>query len=164
MIQFWISERTRIFLLRKTSPNSSYRTLASGGYIMRMRPAAMGIEVVPMLKAAPGVRPIAIFEEILRRHPELGTGIRRTLERRIRAWRAIHGEDQEVIFRQTHGPAVAAAKIELIEPDLVRRGLEHPGRSGDVEARPLRAHPDLGAIARRIEGGGSIHRFHLRMV
>lgn len=64
-------------------------------------------EVVPMLKAAPGVRPIAIFEEILRRHPELGTGIRRTLERRIRSWRAIHGEEQEVIFRQTHEPGQA---------------------------------------------------------
>ena len=25
-------------------------------------------EVVPMLKAAPGVRPVAIFEEMLRRH------------------------------------------------------------------------------------------------
>jgi transposase InsO family protein len=59
-------------------------------------------EVVPMLKAAPGVRAVAIFEEMLRRHPELGAGIRRTLERRIRAWRAIHGEEQEVIFRQTH--------------------------------------------------------------
>ncbi len=40
----------------------------------------------------------------LRRHPELGSGIRRTLERRIRCWRAIHGEEQEVIFRQTHRP------------------------------------------------------------
>jgi len=59
-------------------------------------------EVVPMLKAAPGVRAVAIFEKMLRRHPELGDGIRRTLERRIRAWRAIHGEEQEVIFRQTH--------------------------------------------------------------
>lgn len=45
-------------------------------------------EVVPMLKAAAGVRPVAIFEEMLRRHTELGAGIRRTLERRIRAWRA----------------------------------------------------------------------------
>ncbi len=55
-----------------------------------------------MLKAAPGVRPVAIFEEILRRHAELGAGIRRTLERRIRAWRASHGAEQEVIFRKTH--------------------------------------------------------------
>ena len=61
-------------------------------------------EVVPLLKAAPGIRAIAIFEEMLRRHPELGSGIRRTLERRIRAWRAIHGEEQEVIFRQMHEP------------------------------------------------------------
>jgi hypothetical protein len=61
-------------------------------------------EVVPLLKAAPGIRPVAVFEEMLRRHPELGSGIRRTLERRILAWRAIHGEEQEVIFRQRHEP------------------------------------------------------------
>lgn len=51
-----------------------------------------------MLKAAPGVRLVAIFEEMLQRHPELGAGILRTLERRIRAWRTVHGEEQEVIF------------------------------------------------------------------
>jgi len=61
-------------------------------------------EVVPMLMASPGLRPIAIFEETMRRHPELGGAIRRTLERRIRAWRAIHGAEREVIFRQTHEP------------------------------------------------------------
>jgi hypothetical protein len=61
-------------------------------------------EVVPLLKAAPGLRPVAIFDEMLRRHPELGSGVRRTLERRIRSWRAIHGEEQEVIFRQVHRP------------------------------------------------------------
>ena len=61
-------------------------------------------EIVPMLKAAPGIRAIAIFDEMIRRHPELGAGIRRTLERRIRSWRAIHGEEQEIIFRQVHVP------------------------------------------------------------
>jgi hypothetical protein len=61
-------------------------------------------EVVPMLRAAPGLRAVAIFEEMARRHSELGAGIRRTLERRIRSWRAIHGEEQEVIFRQVHEP------------------------------------------------------------
>jgi hypothetical protein len=40
-------------------------------------------EVVPLLQSTPGLRPIAIFDEIRRRHPEIGTGIRRTLERRI---------------------------------------------------------------------------------
>ena len=74
----------------------------------RRRPDPLGeifdAVVVPMLQASPGLRPIAIFEEVVRRHPELGTGIRRTLERRIRAWRAVHGPEQDVIFRQTHEP------------------------------------------------------------
>lgn len=61
-------------------------------------------EVLPLLKAAPGLRPIAIFEELMRRHPTLGEGVRRTLERRIREWRALHGEEREVIFRQAHEP------------------------------------------------------------
>ena len=61
-------------------------------------------EVVPLLKAAPGLRPIAVLEELLRRHPALGAGVRRTLERRIRAWRALYGPEQEVIFRQALPP------------------------------------------------------------
>jgi transposase InsO family protein len=61
-------------------------------------------EVVPMLKAAPGLRPVAVFEELCRRHPALSAGTRRTLERRIRAWRAVEGPDREVIFRQEHPP------------------------------------------------------------
>lgn len=61
-------------------------------------------EIVPLLKAAPGLRPVAIYDEMLRRHPELSPGIRRTLERRIRSWRAVHGEELEVVFRQVHEP------------------------------------------------------------
>src|SRR5450759_4935808 len=34
-------------------------------------------DVLPMLKAAPGLRPISVFEELCRRHPELGSGCRR---------------------------------------------------------------------------------------
>ena len=74
----------------------------------RRRPDPLGdlfeTEIVPMLKAAPGLRPIAIFAEMVRRHPELGEGVRRTIERRIRSWRALHGAEQDVIFRQTHEP------------------------------------------------------------
>jgi len=74
----------------------------------RRRPDPLGeifeAEVVPLLQASPALRPIAIFEELLRRHPDLGPGIRRTLERRVRAWCAEHGPEQEVIFRQIHEP------------------------------------------------------------
>jgi hypothetical protein len=61
-------------------------------------------KVLPMLMGAPGVRPVAIFEELQRRHPTLHASVRRTLERRIRAWRAMHGAEREVIFRQVHEP------------------------------------------------------------
>lgn len=55
-----------------------------------------------MLEAAPGLRPIGISEELRRRYPETVFGSRRTLERRIRDWRAMNGQDREVIFRQVH--------------------------------------------------------------
>ncbi len=61
-------------------------------------------EVVPLLQASPGIRPIAIFEEMQRRHPELPAHIRRTLERRIRSWRALNGPPREIIFPQVHEP------------------------------------------------------------
>jgi len=61
-------------------------------------------EIVPILKSAPGIRAIALLEELRRRHPEIGPGIRRTLERRVRLWRALAGPEQDVIFRQEHEP------------------------------------------------------------
>jgi hypothetical protein len=61
-------------------------------------------EIVPILKAAPGIRAIAVLEEVRRRHPEISVNIRRTLERRMRAWRALVGPERDVIFRQEHEP------------------------------------------------------------
>lgn len=61
-------------------------------------------EIVPMLGAAPELRAIAIFDEIVRRHPNLNRNVRRTLERRIRMWRALNGPEQDVIFRQEQVP------------------------------------------------------------
>jgi hypothetical protein len=66
--------------------------------------AIFDTDVVALLKAAPGIRAVAIFEEMVRRYPDIDHGIRRTLERRIRSWRAVNGEAQEVIFRQVHEP------------------------------------------------------------
>jgi hypothetical protein len=60
-------------------------------------------EIVPILEAAPGIRAVAIFEEMCRRHPEIIT-VRRTLERRIGTWRALNGPSRDVIFRQEHPP------------------------------------------------------------
>lgn len=61
-------------------------------------------EIMPILKAAPGIRVIGMLDELRRRRPHLNPNIRRTLERRINAWRALHGPEQDVIFRQEHEP------------------------------------------------------------
>ena len=65
-------------------------------------------EVVPMLEAAPALRSVAIFEELQRLHSDLAPGVRRTLERRIQAWRALHGATRDVIFRRVHEPGQMA--------------------------------------------------------
>ena len=61
-------------------------------------------EIVPLLQAAPQMRAIAVLDEVRRRHPDLKPGIRRTLERRMRSWRAVEGPARDVIFRQEHEP------------------------------------------------------------
>ncbi len=61
-------------------------------------------EVVPMLEDCPGLRPVGILEEPRRRHPDPDPNVRRTLERRIGDWKAQHGPEKEVMFRQNHEP------------------------------------------------------------
>ena len=67
-------------------------------------------EVVPILKAAPGIRSIAVFDEIRRRHPGLNPNIRRTLERRMRTWRAVKGR-AGCHLPQEHEPAVSVCRL-----------------------------------------------------
>ena len=51
------------------------------------------------------MRPVMLLDEMQRRHPERDWDrLRRTLERRVRAWCAEHGAAREVIFRQDHPP------------------------------------------------------------
>jgi hypothetical protein len=98
--------------------------------------AIFDAEIVPMLQAAPGLRPIAIFEEMQRRHPQLPEGVRRTMERRIRQWRALNGQDRDVIFRQ----------------------VQEPGRTG------LSDFTEMGDLAVRVGGEELDHRlYHFRL-
>jgi hypothetical protein len=130
------------------SPTTAYRLEGDPGTLSggppprgRRRPDPLAdifeADVVPMLIAAPGLRAVAIFEEMRRLHPELDEGVRRTLERRVRLWRALNGAPQEVIFRQTH----------------------EPGRMG------LSDFTDMADAAVTIAGAGLDHRlYHFRLV
>ena len=78
------------------------RTLEPSGRILRV---AAQLAFRPQPSVAGDLRPITIFEEMIRRHPERDLGsARRTLERRVRLWKARFGPQQEVIFRQEHPP------------------------------------------------------------
>lgn len=62
-------------------------------------------EVEKMLEAAPGLEAKTIFERLLERPDGSFTeGQLRTLQRKIRRWRAEHGPHKEVMFPQQHRP------------------------------------------------------------
>lgn len=66
-------------------------------------------EVEQLLEAAPGLEAMTIFE-VLRSRSDLSfsDGQVRTLQRRIRRWRALKGPCREVMFPQEHRPGDAA--------------------------------------------------------
>ena len=62
-------------------------------------------EIVPLLRSTPGLTSVTVLEEMQRRHGEgLGEAVLRTLQRRMRGWRALEGEEREVFFAQAHTP------------------------------------------------------------
>ncbi len=62
-------------------------------------------ELVPLLEAEPGLQGRTLFEELQRCHGDrFGDGVLRTLQRRVRAWRAEHGNEKEIYFAQANPP------------------------------------------------------------
>ena len=62
-------------------------------------------EVVPLLQTDAHLNAVTLLEELQRRHPgRYGTSVLRTLQRRMRQWRAVHGVEREVFFAQEHPP------------------------------------------------------------
>jgi len=54
-------------------------------------------EVVPLLQRDPALNAVTLLEELQRRHPgEYDSGVLRTLQRRMRQWRALHGAERAI--------------------------------------------------------------------
>jgi hypothetical protein len=62
--------------------------------------------LVPILERDPGVQAVTLMRHLQLTDPEVfpDDRARRTLERRVRDWRALHGPERDVIFRQTPEP------------------------------------------------------------
>jgi hypothetical protein len=65
----------------------------------------------------PGLEAKTLFEDLQRRYPgRFGDGQLRTLQRRVKIWRALQGPPREVFFPQVHKPG------ELCESDFTSMG------------------------------------------
>tara|TARA_A100001391_G_C4998396_1_gene260067 strand:- start:40 stop:819 length:780 start_codon:yes stop_codon:yes gene_type:complete len=67
-------------------------------------------DVEQTLRAEPRLMAITLFGDLQRQHPgKFDDSTRRTFERRVANWRAIHGPDKTVFFPQDHHPGRFAA-------------------------------------------------------
>jgi len=67
--------------------------------------AAVWPDMEELLRAAPTLEAKTLFEDLQRRSPgQFQDGQLRTLQRRVKAWRAQGGPEQEVFFDQVHEP------------------------------------------------------------
>lgn len=87
-------------------------------------------EIVPRLGSAPTLNAVTILEELQRRYPsEVAAGLLRTLQRRLRQWRAVHGEEREIYFAQEHPPGRLGLSDFTVANELgvlvAARPLEH---------------------------------------
>jgi transposase InsO family protein len=88
-------------------------------------------EVVPLLESEPGLLGTTLFEELQRRHPaRFEPGIVRTLQRRVRSWRAVYGGERETYFAQAHPPGRFALSDFTVADELnvSIAGLAYPHR------------------------------------
>jgi Mu transposase-like protein len=67
-------------------------------------------ELVALLQSAPALMAKTLWDWLQQTHPgKYPTSMRRTLERRVRQWKAQHGPAKEVFFAQDHPPGRLAA-------------------------------------------------------
>ena len=58
-------------------------------------------EILPPLKNNSDLTPTTLFEDLQDRHPgRFPNTLKRTFQRRVKAWKALYGPDKEVMFRQ----------------------------------------------------------------
>lgn len=76
-------------------------------------------EIVPLLEISPHLNGVSILEELQRRYPgEFGARMLRTLQRRMRHWRAVHGGERELYFAQEHPPGRQGISDFTVADDL----------------------------------------------
>ncbi len=96
---------------------------------------------------------VTLLEELQRRHPgQYDTGVLRTLQRRMRQWRAVHGAERDIYFAQEHPPGRLGCRTSPSATNSASRSTALRSRIGCTSSRsPTRA----GAMPRSVVGGES---------
>jgi hypothetical protein len=70
--------------------------------------------LLPILENDPAVQAVTLLRHLQMADPDAfpDDRVRRTLERRVRDWRALHGAARDVIFRQTPEPPSSTESLE----------------------------------------------------
>ncbi|MCH2396144.1 MAG: hypothetical protein MK313_15845 [Oceanibaculum sp.] len=113
--------------------------------------------LLPILERDPVVQAVTLMRHLQLTDPESfpDDRVRRTLERRVCGWRALHGPERDVIFRQTPEPGRMALSDFTDAGEL---GVTIGGQP--LAHRPLPFCPGLQRLGtcRRGPGRGELHR------
>lgn len=87
-------------------------------------------DIIPLLKSDPKIMPITIFEELENKHPEKISQIKlRTLQRRVKEWKILNGNNKEVMFTQRHEPGAMAlsdfTKLKNVTITIAGKKFDH---------------------------------------
>ena len=86
-------------------------------------------ELEPMLRREPRLKPTTLFEYLQEHYPGQYPQVLRTLQRRVREWKALHGPEPEVMFMLRHEPGVMGlsdfTKLKGMEITLNGSPFEH---------------------------------------
>src|SRR5229473_7091377 len=95
-------------------------------------------EVQRQMEESPGLEAKTVFEWLQREHPgRYADGQIRTLQRRIKLWRATEGPAQEIYFGQKHEPGKLCASDFTHMTEL---GIMIEGQTFDPSDLPFRAY------------------------
>ena len=87
-------------------------------------------ELVPLLQRTPALTPITLLEHLQRQKPDVDwTPVQRTLQRRVREWKALHGAGPEVIFPLSYEPGEIAfcdfTQLKGVEVTIAGKAFPH---------------------------------------
>ncbi|EDX82819.1 hypothetical protein S7335_1122 [Synechococcus sp. PCC 7335] len=123
----------------------------------------------PMLRREPRLMPTTLYEYLEEQYPGQYSRVLRTLQRRVKTWKAVHGPAPEVMFELRHDPGMMGlsdfTELKEIEVTIKGKPFEHLiyhyrlAYSGCLSRHSLAPQSDAGSYrwryAQIIQGGES---------